>query len=97
MKYSHPPGARGSVANTVRRRKNGTGLISEAQSRVEDLPTSVCAVLLAEACNIGLEPLIRGDNPALIRNRLSWIQQNYIRAETLAQANPCLVDCQVML
>ena len=70
--------------------------ISEAQSRVEDLPTSVCAVLLAEACNIGLEPLIRSDNPALTRNRLSWIQQNYIRAETLAQANACLVDCQSM-
>ncbi len=68
--------------------------ISEAQSRVEDLPISVCAVLLAEACNIGLEPLIHGDNPALTRNRLSWIQQNYIRAETLAQANACLVDCQ---
>jgi TnpA family transposase len=68
--------------------------ISEAQSRVEDLPTSVCAGLLAEACNIGLEPLIRGDNPALTRNRLSWVQQNYVRAETLAQANACLVDCQ---
>jgi hypothetical protein len=68
--------------------------ISEGQSRVDDLPISVCAVLLAEACNIGLEPLIRGDNPALTRNRLSWIQQNYIRAETLTQANAYLVDCQ---
>jgi TnpA family transposase len=68
--------------------------ISEARSRVDDLPTSVCAVLLAEACNIGLEPLVRGDNSALTRNRLSWIQQNYVRAETLAQANACLVDCQ---
>ena len=67
---------------------------AKAQSRVDDLPTSVCAVLLAEACNIGLEPLIRGDNPALTRNRLSWIQQNYIRAETLTQANAYLVDCQ---
>jgi hypothetical protein len=68
--------------------------VSEAQSRVDDLPTSVCAVLLAEACNIGLEPLIRSDNPALTRNRLSWVQQNYVRAETLVQANACLVDCQ---
>ena len=68
--------------------------ISEAKARVDDLPTSVCAVLLAEACNIGLEPLVRGDNPALTRNRLSWIQQNYVRAETLAQANTRLVDCQ---
>jgi TnpA family transposase len=68
--------------------------ISEGRSRVDDLPISVRAVLLAEACNIGLEPLIRGDNPALTRNRLSWIQQNYLRAETLTQANAYLVDCQ---
>lgn len=68
--------------------------ISEAQSRVEDLPISVCAVLLAEACNIGLEPLVRGDNPTLTRNRLSWIQQNYVRAETLTEANARLVECQ---
>jgi len=68
--------------------------ISEAQSRVEDLPVSVCAVLLAEACNIGLEPLVRGDNPALTRNRLGWVQQNYVRTETLIEANACLVACQ---
>ncbi|MCP4304390.1 MAG: Tn3 family transposase, partial [bacterium] len=68
--------------------------ISEAQSRVEDLPISVCAVLLAEACNIGLEPLVRGDNPALTRNRLGWVQQNYVRTETLIEANARLVECQ---
>ncbi|MCU0834695.1 MAG: Tn3 family transposase [Chromatiaceae bacterium] len=68
--------------------------ISESQSRVEDLAISVCAVLLAEACNIGLEPLVRGDNPALTRNRLSWVQQNYVRAETLIEANARLVECQ---
>ena len=38
-----------------------------------DLPTSICAVLLAEACNIGLEPLVRPDVPALARGRLSWV------------------------
>ena len=68
--------------------------ISESQSRVEDLAISVCAVLLAEACNVGLEPLVRGDNPALTRNRLSWVQQNYVRAETLIEANARLVECQ---
>ena len=68
--------------------------ISESQSRVEDLATSVCAVLLAEACNIGLEPLVRGDNSALTRSRLSWVQQNYVRTETLIEANTRLVECQ---
>ncbi|HBQ8783927.1 TPA: Tn3 family transposase, partial [Klebsiella quasipneumoniae] len=32
---------------------------SEASARVDDLPVSISAVLMAEACNIGLEPLIR--------------------------------------
>ena len=68
--------------------------ISEGNARVDDLTMSLCAVLLAEACNIGLEPLIRPDIPALTRSRLEWVQQNYIRAETIAQANVVLVDAQ---
>ena len=68
--------------------------ISAGDARVADLPVSLCAVLLAEACNIGLEPVIRPDVPALTRGRLSWVQQNYIRAETLIRANARLVDTQ---
>ena len=68
--------------------------VSEAAARVTDLAISVCAVLLAEACNIGLEPLTRPDVPALTRGRLAWVQQNYIRAETLIRANALLVDAQ---
>jgi len=71
--------------------------ISEGAARVEDLPISLCAVLLAEACNIGLEPVVRADVPALTRGRLSWVQQNYIRAETLTRANACLVDTQATI
>jgi len=71
--------------------------ISTGEARVADLPVSLCAVLLAEACNIGLEPVIRPDVPALTRGRLSWIQQNYIRAETLSRANARLVDTQTTL
>jgi hypothetical protein len=66
--------------------------ISEAEARVGDLDLSLCAVLLAEACNIGLEPLVRPDVPALTRGRLSWVQQNYVRAETITKANARLVD-----
>jgi TnpA family transposase len=68
--------------------------VSEAEARVTDLAVSVCAVLLAEACNIGLEPLTRPEIPALTRGRLAWVQQNYIRAETLIRANALLVDAQ---
>jgi len=53
--------------------------ISERDSRAGDLAVSICAVLLAEACNIGLEPLVRNDVPALRRSRLSWVNQNFVR------------------
>ena len=61
--------------------------VSEADARVADLDLSLCAVLLAEACNVGLEPLARPDIPALTRGRLSWVHQSYIRAETITKAN----------
>ena len=65
--------------------------VSERESRMQDLPTSLCANLIAEACNIGLEPLTRNDVPALRRARLSWVNQNFIRNDTLVDANACLV------
>src|ERR1051325_7708739 len=68
--------------------------VSERGSRMQDLPMSVCASLIAEACNTGPEPLIRNDVPALRRARLSWVNQNFIRNETLVEANACLVAAQ---
>jgi Tn3 transposase DDE domain len=71
--------------------------ISDGEVRVADLPVSLCAVLLAETCNIGLEPVMRADVPALTRGRLSWVHQNYLRAETLIWANARLVDAQTTI
>ncbi len=68
--------------------------VTEATARTADLSLSLCAVLLAEACNIGLEPLVRHDIPALRRDRLSWASQSYIRDETLTTANARLVAFQ---
>ncbi len=68
--------------------------ISEGNARVDNLALSLCAVLAAEACNIGIEPFVDSANPALTHARLSWVQQNYIRAETLTRANARLVDAQ---
>lgn len=65
--------------------------LSERSARASDLHISLCAVLMAEACNTGLEPLIRSDVPALKRDRLSWVDQNYIREDTLTAANVTLV------
>jgi len=71
--------------------------ISERTARAADLPISLCAVLMAEACNTGPEPLIRGDIPALKRERLSWVDQNYVRDDTLTAANATLVNAQSRL
>ncbi len=68
--------------------------LSEGNARATDLTTSICAVLLSEACNTGPEPFIREDVPALKRDRLVWVDQNYIRDETLTAANAILVAAQ---
>jgi hypothetical protein len=66
--------------------------LSEGLARAEDLNVSICAVLLAEACNISLAEVANPGIPALSPNRLSWVSQNYVRAETIAAANELLLD-----
>lgn len=68
--------------------------LTEKTARAKDLATSLCAVLLSEACNTGPEPLIRDDVPALRRDRLAWVNQNYLRDDTLIAANNILVSAQ---
>ncbi len=71
--------------------------VNEHGARADDLPMSVCAALLAEARNVGLEPLVRPEVPALTRARLTWIQQNYLRTDTITNANAHLVDAHATL
>ncbi len=68
--------------------------LTERTARAADLTTSLCAALLAEACNTGPEPFVRQDIPALRRDRLLWVDQNYIRDDTLTAANAVLVAAQ---
>lgn len=68
--------------------------INEGNARVVDLEISICAVLLAQACNTGFEPFVREDIPALKRDRLIWVDQNYIRDETITASNAILVAAQ---
>ena len=65
--------------------------VTERHARVGGFRTSLCAVLLAEACNIGFEPVVRSGLEALRRDRLSWVSQNFIRAETMTAANARIV------
>jgi Tn3 transposase DDE domain len=70
---------------------------SDAKARTSDLATSVCAVLVASACNVGLVPVTNPAVPALRRGRLAWIAHHYLRAETITAANACLVDHQTTI
>jgi len=70
---------------------------SERSGRVADLEMSLCAVLLSEACNVGLEPLVESGHRALSRDRLEWVGHHFVRAETIAAANAKLVEAQARI
>jgi len=53
--------------------------LTERTARAQDLTTSLCGVLLAEACNTGPEPLIRHDVQAL-RPRAASLGQSKLPA-----------------
>jgi Tn3 transposase DDE domain len=61
--------------------------ISAREARAAALATSLCAVLMAEACHIGLTPLVRGEVPARRWSRLVWVSQPSVRNDTLTEAN----------
>jgi TnpA family transposase len=68
--------------------------LADISTRMDDLHISLAALLVAEACNIGLTPVIKANDPALTRDRLSHVDQNYVRAETHAAANAVLIEAQ---
>ena len=71
--------------------------LSERQAQVEHFETSLCAALVAEACNIGIEAVSRQDVPALRRERLAWVSQNFIRPDTIGAASACIVAAHAAL
>jgi len=71
--------------------------LSAAGARMDDLALSVAAVLVAEACNIGLRPVAKPSVPALTRDRLSHVDQNYVRPETIRAANRRLIEAQARI
>ncbi|MGH3436071.1 MAG: Tn3 family transposase [Sciscionella sp.] len=68
--------------------------VSEGASRMEGLPVSLVALLTSEACNIGLTPVINAQHVELTRTRLSHVDQNYLRGDTIAAANALLITAQ---
>jgi TnpA family transposase len=78
---------------TVLVSKGWLKLIVQENTEIDRRAYTFCTL----GCNIGLKPLARNDIPALTRNRLAWIQQNYLRSETLLRANARLVDAQTQI
>jgi hypothetical protein len=68
--------------------------VSEGSSRMAGLPVSLVALLVAESCNIGLTPVTNPHFPHLTRSRLSHVDQNYLRGDTIAAANAKLIEAQ---
>src|SRR6266446_1917041 len=68
--------------------------LTDRSARTADFALSLCAALLAEACNTGPEPFVRHDTPALRRDRIGWVKQNYLRDETITAGNATLVAAQ---
>ncbi len=68
--------------------------LGDGTTRMKDLSTSVVALLVSEACNIGLAPVVNPGYEALTRARLVHVDQYYLRADTIAAANARLIAAQ---
>jgi TnpA family transposase len=64
----------------------------EPHAHLAELAVSVCAVLVAQACNVGYRPLVDESRPALREARLKYVARHYLRPETLVAANARIVD-----
>lgn len=67
---------------------------SGAGTALEGFEASVSALLVAEACNIGLIPVAKPGVPALTLGRLQQVDHAYLRAETLRAGNAHLIEAQ---
>ena len=66
--------------------------IGGSPSRLGDFAQSLSASLMAQACNLPISAVAQEYPLALAADRLVHVQQNYIRPETIAQANARLVE-----
>ena len=68
--------------------------VSGASTRMDELEVSLCAVLVAEACNLGLVPVVNPAVRALTRGRLRHVDAANLRPETITAANARLIAAQ---
>ncbi len=68
--------------------------VSGADAHLEGFETSLCALILAEACNVGLVLITTSSVPALTRARLMQVDQGYFRAENIATGTGLSIEAQ---
>lgn len=68
--------------------------ITGGEARVSDLAVTIAALLVAESCNIGWQPVIKPSVAALTRDRLAHVDANYLRLDTIRAANAALIEAQ---
>ncbi|MGH3755631.1 MAG: transposase [Pseudonocardiaceae bacterium] len=66
--------------------------VTGGEARLGDLNVVIAAALTGQALNIGYGPIAKSGQ--FSRARISHVAQNYLRAETYAQANVSLVEAQ---
>jgi TnpA family transposase len=67
---------------------------SHTLTREPGLNRTICAALLADACNLPYGVVSSPDDPALTEERIAFVHQQFIRADTLSTANRFLVSTQ---
>ncbi|MFE0133858.1 Tn3 family transposase [Streptomyces sp. NPDC059037] len=68
--------------------------LGDGKTRMNDLTTSMVALLVSEACNIGMTPVVNPNYEALTRSRLVHVDQYYLREDTIRAANAALIEAQ---
>ncbi|GAA1587659.1 hypothetical protein GCM10009678_82590 [Actinomadura kijaniata] len=67
--------------------------LTGGEARLADLGTTIAALLVAHGCNVGYTPVVGSAEP-LTRDRLSHVDQTYLRHATYRAANAALITAQ---
>jgi hypothetical protein len=68
--------------------------VSGAEPRLADLDITVAALLVCHSCNLDFTPVVKPGVAPLTRDRLSHVDQNYLRAENYSKVNVPLIKGQ---
>lgn len=70
--------------------------VTGGEARMKDLHVTIAALLVAHSCNVGYTPVIGGAD-ALKYDRLSHVDQTYLRLATYRAANATLIEAQASI